>query len=76
MKRYIPLFEDTSENIIKKALNFADSEPSPANKKAFRFMVYLNDENFDEEEIKQLAVEFYKLHRSKVEYLFRDVKKV
>jgi len=76
VKRYKPLFKESKEDVIKKALNFADSEPFPVNKKAFRFMMYLNDENIDENEIKELAVEFYKLHRSKVEGIFKELERI
>jgi hypothetical protein len=76
MKRYKQLFEKSQEDIIKQALSFADSEPFPVNKKAFRFMMYLYDENFDKEEIMQLAMDFYKIHRGKIEGLFKELLRI
>jgi hypothetical protein len=76
MKRYKSIFKESKEDVIKRALNFADSGSFPVNRKVFRFMMYLNDEQFDIEEIKQLACEFYKIHRSKVEGIFKEVERL
>ena len=75
MKRYKSLFE-SKEDIIKKALNFADDGPTMARKKAFRFMFFLSDNNdFDREEIIQMAVEFYAIARNVVEGIYKNVEK-
>ena len=75
MAKYKSLFESSSkEDSIKQALNFADDGPTMARKKAFRFIFFLFDnDDFDKEELCEMAVEFYSLTRNIVEGIYRNV---
>jgi hypothetical protein len=75
MKRYKSIFKESREDTVKAALDFADSSTS-TNRKVFQFMLYLDDANFNKDEIIENAVELYKIQIGKAESLFKEVERI
>ena len=76
MKRYIRFFESVNrEQQIYRAIDWAKAIPT-TNRKAFSFMLYLVDADFECEDIITLAIEHFKLHRSVAEAIYKQVEHV